>query len=194
MHLGMIGLGRMGASLVRRLSKDGHDCVVYDVNPAAVKALAVGEVQGAASIAELVAKLPKPRAVWVMVPAGVAGKTIEGLAAHMDAGDIIIDGGNSYYRDDILRAKSLQAAGMHYVDCGTSGGVFGEERGFCLMIGGEEQIVKHLDPIFKSIAPGVAAATRTPVRQGDPGPAEHGYLHCGPTGAGHFVKMVHNGI
>jgi 6-phosphogluconate dehydrogenase len=194
MHLGMIGLGRMGASLVRRLSKDGHSCVVYDVNPAAVKKLAAGEVQGAASIAELVAKLPKPRAVWVMVPAGVAGKTVEDLAEHLDAGDIIIDGGNSYYRDDILRAKALKIRDIHYVDCGTSGGVFGEERGFCLMIGGEDKIVKHLDPIFRSIAPGVAAAERTPGNQGDPGPAEHGYLHCGPSGAGHFVKMVHNGI
>jgi len=194
MHLGMIGLGRMGASLVRRLSKDGHQCVVYDVNPAAVKKLAAGEVQGAASIAELVAKLPKPRAVWVMVPAGVAGKTIEELAEHLDAGDTIIDGGNSYYRDDIPRAKALKTRDIHYVDCGTSGGVFGEERGFCLMIGGEDQIVKHLDPIFRSIAPGVAAAERTPGKKGNPGPAEHGYLHCGPTGAGHFVKMVHNGI
>jgi 6-phosphogluconate dehydrogenase len=194
MQLGMIGLGRMGASLVRRLSKDGHDCVVYDVNPAAVKTLAVGKVQGAASIDELVSKLPKPRAVWVMVPASVAGKTIEKLAARMDAGDIIIDGGNSYYRDDILRAKALQNGGIHYVDCGTSGGVFGEERGFCLMIGGEDQIVKHMDPIFRSIAPGVESAERTPGKMGRPGPAEHGYLHCGPTGAGHFVKMVHNGI
>jgi len=194
MHLGMIGLGRMGASLVRRLSKDGHSCVVYDVNPAAVKKLAAGEVQGAASISELVAKLPKPRAVWVMVPAGVAGKTVEELASCMDAGDIIIDGGNSYYRDDILRAKVLKSKEIHYVDCGTSGGVFGEERGFCLMIGGEDRIVKHLDPIFRSIAPGVESAERTPGKQGDPGPAEHGYLHCGPTGAGHFVKMVHNGI
>ncbi len=194
MYLGMIGLGRMGASLVRRLSKDDHRCVVYDVNPAAVKKLAAGEVQGAASIAELVAKLPKPRAVWVMVPAGVAGKTIEKLASCMDAGDIIIDGGNSYYRDDILRAKELKSGGKHYVDCGTSGGVFGEERGFCLMIGGEEQIVKHLDPIFRSIAPGVTAAERTPGKQGKPASAEHGYLHCGPAGAGHFVKMVHNGI
>ncbi len=194
MHLGMIGLGRMGASLVRRLSKDGHRCVVYDVNPATVKKLAAGEVQGAASIAELVAKLPKPRAVWVMVPAGVAGNTVEDLAGHLDAGDIIIDGGNSYYRDDILRAKALKTRDIHYVDCGTSGGVFGEERGFCLMIGGEDKIVRHLNPIFRSIAPGVAAAERTPGKQGDPGPAEHGYLHCGPTGAGHFVKMVHNGI
>jgi len=194
MQLGMVGLGRMGASLVRRLGKDGHSCVVYDVNPAAVKKLAAGEIQGAASLAELVAKLAKPRAVWVMVPAGVAGKTIEELASHMDAGDIIIDGGNSYYRDDILRAKTLRARDIHYVDCGTSGGVFGEERGFCLMIGGEDKIVKHLDPIFVSIAPGVESAERTPKKMGRPGPAEHGYLHCGPTGAGHFVKMVHNGI
>ena len=194
MHLGMIGLGRMGANLVRRLTKDGHQCVVYDVNPAAVKKIAGSGVQGAASIDELVAKLAKPRAVWVMVPAGVAGKTVEELAARMDAGDIIIDGGNSYYRDDILRAKALKRKGIHYVDCGTSGGVFGLERGYCLMIGGEDPIVKHLDPIFKSIAPGVEAAPRTPGKKGSPGPAEHGYLHCGPTGAGHFVKMVHNGI
>ena len=194
MHLGMIGLGRMGASLVRRLTKDGHNCVVYDVDPAAVKRIASRDAQGAASIDELVAKLAKPRTVWVMVPAGVTGKTVEELAACMDAGDIIIDGGNSYYRDDLLRAQALKTRGIHYVDCGTSGGVFGQERGFCLMIGGEEQIVKHLDPIFRSIAPGVEAATRTPGKKGNPGPAEHGYLHCGPTGAGHFVKMVHNGI
>lgn len=194
MHLGMIGLGRMGASLVRRLTKNGHNCVVYDVNPAAVKNIADHDVQGAASIDELVAKLPRPRAVWVMVPAGVTGKTVEELAARMDAGDIIIDGGNSYYRDDLLRAKALKTRDIHYVDCGTSGGVFGEERGFCLMIGGEEQIVRHLDPVFRSIAPGVEAAARTPGRKGNPGPAEQGYLHCGPTGAGHFVKMVHNGI
>jgi 6-phosphogluconate dehydrogenase len=194
MQLGMIGLGRMGASLVRRLTKDGHQCVVYDVNPAAVKKLAVGHVQGAASIAELIAKLTKPRAIWVMVPAAVTGKTIEELDERMDAGDIIIDGGNSYYRDDILRAQALKTKGIHFIDCGTSGGVFGQERGFCLMIGGEVKIVKHLDPIFKSIAPGVEAAPRTPGRKGNPGPAEQGYLHCGPTGAGHFVKMVHNGI
>jgi len=194
MHLGMIGLGRMGASLVRRLTKDGHKCIVYDVTPAAVKKIESHDVQGAASIAELVAKLPKPRAVWVMVPAAVAGKTAEELASHMEAGDIIIDGGNSYYRDDLLRAQMLKTRGIHYIDCGTSGGVFGQERGFCLMIGGEDRIVKHLDPIFRSIAPGVEAATRTPGKKGNPGPAEHGYLHCGPTGAGHFVKMVHNGI
>jgi 6-phosphogluconate dehydrogenase len=194
MQLGMIGLGRMGASLVRRLTKDGHGCVVYDMNPAVVKELAVGHVQGAASIAELVAKLAKPRTVWVMVPAAVTGKTIEELAERMDAGDIIIDGGNSYYRDDILRAQALKTKGIHFIDCGTSGGVFGQERGFCLMIGGEAKIVKHLDPIFKSIAPGVEAAPRTPGKKGDPGTAEQGYLHCGPNGAGHFVKMVHNGI
>ena len=194
MQLGMIGLGRMGASLVRRLTKDGHQCVVYDVSPAAVKKIAGRGVRGSVSIDELVAKLAKPRAVWVMVPAGVAGKTVEELAARMDAGDIIIDGGNSYYRDDLRRAKALKLSGIHYVDCGTSGGVFGLERGYCLMIGGEDEIVKHLDPIFKSIAPGVKAAPRTPGKKGTPGPAEHGYLHCGPTGAGHFVKMVHNGI
>src|SRR5450759_899480 len=194
MQLGMIGLGRMGASLVRRLTKDGHKCVVYDVSPAAVKRIAGRGVRGSVSIDALVAKLAKPRAVWVMVPAGVAGKTVEELASRMDAGDIIIDGGNSYYRDDLLRAKALKRRGIHYVDCGTSGGVFGLERGYCLMIGGEDRVVKHLAPIFRSIAPGDKAAPRTPGKNGTPGPAEHGYLHCGPTGAGHFVKMVHNGI
>lgn len=194
MQLGMIGLGRMGASLARRLTKDGHRCVVYDVSPAAVKRIAGRGVRGSTSIDELVAKLAKPRAVWVMVPAGVTGKTVEDLASRMDADDIIIDGGNSYYRDDILRAKALKPKGIHYVDCGTSGGVFGLARGYCLMIGGEDRVVRHLEPIFRSIAPGVKAAPRTPGKQGTPGPAEHGYLHCGPTGAGHFVKMVHNGI
>lgn len=194
MHLGMIGLGRMGASLVLRLTKDGHQCVVYDVNATAVNKLADGKIQGAASVAELVTKLAKPRAIWVMVPAAVTCKTVEELATHLEAGDIIIDGGNSYYRDDILRAQALKARGIHYVDCGTSGGVFGQERGFCLMIGGEDQIVEHLDPIFRSIAPGVEAAPRTSGKKGHPDPAEQGYLHCGPTGAGHFVKMVHNGI
>jgi 6-phosphogluconate dehydrogenase len=194
MQLGMIGLGRMGASLVRRLTKDGHKCVVYDVSPAAVKKLAGRGVRGSVSFDDMVAKLAKPRAVWVMVPAGVAGKTVEQLASRMDAGDIIIDGGNSYYRDDLERAKALKRSGIHYVDCGTSGGVFGLERGYCLMIGGEDEVVKRLDPIFRSIAPGVRAAPRTPGRNGAPGAAEHGYLHCGPTGAGHFVKMVHNGI
>ncbi len=197
MQLGMIGLGRMGASLVRRLTKDGHQCVVYDVNLDAVKKLAdsgIDAIEAAASLAELVAKLAQPRAVWVMVPAAVAGDTIENLASHLDAGDIIIDGGNSYYRDDISRAQALAKTGLHFIDCGTSGGVYGLERGYCLMIGGEEPIVKHLEPLFKSIAPGAATAQRTPGREGTPDSAEQGYLHCGPTGAGHFVKMVHNGI
>jgi 6-phosphogluconate dehydrogenase len=194
MHLGMIGLGRMGASLVRRLAKAGHPCVVYDVSAAAVKKMAGRGVRGSASIGDLVAKLAKPRAVWVMVPAGVTGRTVLELASHLDAGDIVIDGGNSYYRDDILRAKELGQSGIHYVDCGTSGGVFGQERGYCLMIGGEDAVVRRLDPIFKSIAPGVKSAPRTPGRKSPPGTAEHGYLHCGPAGAGHFVKMVHNGI
>ena len=194
MHFGMIGLGRMGASLVRRLAKAGHKCVVYDVRASAVKKLAGRGVRGSASIDELVARLARPRAVWVMVPAGATGETVDELAACMEAGDIIIDGGNSYYRDDLLRAKALAKRGIHYVDCGTSGGVFGLERGFCLMIGGEDQVVRHLDPIFRTIAPGVGAAPRTPGKKGTPRPAEHGYLHCGPTGAGHFVKMVHNGI
>jgi len=194
MQLGMIGLGRMGASLVRRLARAGHKCVVYDVSAAAVRRIAGRGVRGSVSIEELVAKLAKPRAVWVMVPAGVTGKTVGELASRMDAGDIIIDGGNSYYRDDLPRAEELKRRGIHYVDCGTSGGVFGLERGYCLMIGGEDPVVKHLDPIFRSIAPGARAAPRTPGRKGAPRPAEHGYLHCGPTGAGHFVKMVHNGI
>ena len=194
MQLGMIGLGRMGANLVRRLTRHGHPCVVYDVNPAAVKKIAGRGVRGSVSFDDLVAKLARPRAVWLMVPAGVAGNAVEELALRMDAGDIIIDGGNSYYRDDVLRAKALKRRGIHYVDCGTSGGVYGLERGYCLMIGGEKPVVKHLDPIFKSIAPGVKAATRTPGMQGRATPAEHGYLHCGPSGAGHFVKMVHNGI
>uniref|UniRef100_UPI003F497213 phosphogluconate dehydrogenase (NAD(+)-dependent, decarboxylating) n=1 Tax=Cupriavidus yeoncheonensis TaxID=1462994 RepID=UPI003F497213 len=194
MHLGMIGLGRMGASLVQRLTRDGHTCDVYDVDPSAVKKMVRTGVQGRASIDELVAKLARPRVVWVMVPAAVTGHTIEEVGAHMGEGDSIIDGGNSYYRDDLLRAKALKQKGIHFVDCGTSGGVFGLERGFCLMIGGEAQVVKHLEPIFKSISPGVEAASRTPGRTGTPKSAEHGYLHCGPNGAGHFVKMVHNGI
>ncbi len=194
MQLGMIGLGRMGANLVRRLARAGHRCIVYDVNPAVVTKMAGRGVRGAVSVEELVAKLAKPRAVWVMVPAGVTGKTIDELASHMDAGDVIIDGGNSYYRDDILRATSLKRRGIHHVDCGTSGGVFGLERGYCLMIGGEKSTVKYLDPIFRSIAPGVKAAARTPGRKNNAGTAERGYLHCGAAGAGHFVKMVHNGI
>ena len=194
MHLGMIGLGRMGASLVQRLTKDGHHCVVYDVDSAAVLKLAGHGIQGSASINELVAKLDRPRVVWVMIPAGAAGRTIEELGCHMEAADIIIDGGNSNYRDDLLRAKTLKPKGIHFVDCGTSGGVFGLERGYCLMIGGEEPVIQYLEPIFKSIAPGAMAAPRTVGREGETRPAEHGYLHCGPTGAGHFVKMVHNGI
>jgi 6-phosphogluconate dehydrogenase len=194
MQLGMIGLGRMGANLVLRLAKQGHRCVVYDVNPAAAKKLAGRGIRRSASVAELVTKLARPRAVWVMVPAGVAGAVVEELAGQLDGGDIIIDGGNTCYRDDIQRAKALKRRGIHYVDCGTSGGVFGLERGYCLMIGGEAPTVRHLDPIFRSLAPGVKAAPRLAGRKGSPDPAEHGYLHCGPSGAGHFVKMVHNGI
>ncbi|WP_245664142.1 phosphogluconate dehydrogenase (NAD(+)-dependent, decarboxylating) [Candidatus Propionivibrio aalborgensis] len=190
----MIGLGRMGANLVRRLTKEGHVCVVYDVDPEAVKQTEGPSIQGAASIEALLGKLTKPRVVWIMVPAAVTGETVDKLASLMEAGDIIIDGGNSYYRDDLARAEALKPTGIHYVDCGTSGGVFGLERGYCLMIGGEKQIVRYLDPIFRSIAPGVGAAPRTPGREGTVGQAEHGYLHCGPVGAGHFVKMVHNGI
>ena len=194
MNIGMIGLGRMGASLVRRLSKVGHECVVYDINPAATEQLTGRGIVCTDSLEALVAQLIQPRIIWIMVPAGVVGQTLEALVSHLGAGDIIIDGGNSYYRDDISRADGLKPSGIHYVDCGTSGGVFGLERGYCLMIGGETSIVNYLDPIFKSIAPGVEAASRTPGRKGMPGPVEHGYLHCGTAGAGHFVKMVHNGI
>ena len=194
MQLGMIGLGRMGASLVLRLTNHGHDCVVFDVNPAAVSKIANAKILGSVSIADLVSKLARPRTVWLMVPAGVTGKAVEDVASHMEPGDIIIDGGNSYYRDDILRAETLKSTGIHYVDCGTSGGVFGLERGYCLMIGGENEVVDHLDPIFRSIAPGIDAIARSPGKTGTPDPAEYGYLHCGPCGAGHFVKMVHNGI
>jgi 6-phosphogluconate dehydrogenase len=194
MQLGMIGLGRMGAGLVRRLMRDGHDCVVYDVNETAVKELAADGATGTSSLEDFAAKLTKPRAAWVMVPAAFTGDTVEKVAAVFEKGDIIIDGGNSYYRDDIARAKALEPTGIHYVDVGTSGGVFGLERGFCLMIGGEEKVVKHLDSIFATIAPGVDTAPRTPGRTGAPSAAENGYLHCGPNGAGHFVKMVHNGI
>lgn len=194
MQLGMIGLGRMGANLVRRLTKDGHSCVVYDVNAATVKALAGPDIRRAASLDDFVAKLSRPRVVWVMVPAGVTGKTISDLVPLLAVGDIIIDGGNSYYRDDQVRAKALKLRGIHFVDCGTSGGVFGLERGYCLMIGGDDDVIRHLDPIFKSIAPGIAAAARTVGRDDAAGTEEHGYLHCGPAGAGHFVKMIHNGI
>ena len=194
MQLGMVGLGRMGANLVRRLMRDGHECVVYDLNADAVSELAGEGATGSRSLEEFVSKLDKPRAAWVMVPAGYTGETVEKLADLMDDGDIIIDGGNSYYRDDIDRAEALKPKGVHYVDVGTSGGVFGLDRGFCLMIGGEDDVVQHLDPVFRTIAPGVGGAARTPEKTGEPSPAENGYLHCGPHGAGHFVKMVHNGI
>ncbi|HSO96935.1 MAG TPA: decarboxylating 6-phosphogluconate dehydrogenase [Acidimicrobiia bacterium] len=194
MQLGMIGLGRMGANLVRRLMRDGHQCVAYDVTAAAVKTLADEGATGSSTLADFVAKLAKPRAVWIMVPAGVVDSTLDQLVPLLEDGDIIIDGGNSYYRDDITRAAKLRDHQLHYVDVGTSGGVFGLERGFCLMIGGEDDVVRHLDPLFATIAPGVDAAERTPGKTGAPTTAENGYLHCGPNGAGHFVKMVHNGI
>jgi 6-phosphogluconate dehydrogenase len=191
MQLGLIGMGRMGSNLARRLAGAGHECVVFDANPASVEKIVGHGIVGCSSTDALVAKLARPRAIWLMVPAGVTGQAIEALAAHLDAGDIIIDGGNSYYRDDIERAQALKRKEIHYVDCGTSGGVFGLERGYCLMIGGEAEIVKALEPIFKSIAPGVGAAPRTPGRAGPADAVESGYLHCGGNGAGHFVKMVH---
>jgi 6-phosphogluconate dehydrogenase len=195
MQLGMVGLGRMGANLSRRLMRAGHEVVGYDRTPDVVKSLASEGATAAYSLDELVAKLSKPRAAWVMVPAGaITEKTVHDLAAQMDPDDTIIDGGNTYYRDDIARAKELTKAGVHYVDVGTSGGVWGLDRGYCLMIGGEDEIVDRLRPVFEAIAPGVAAAPRTQGREGPPAPSEQGYLHCGPTGAGHFVKMVHNGI
>jgi 6-phosphogluconate dehydrogenase len=193
-QLGMVGLGRMGANLVRRLMRDGHTCVVYDVSADAVASLESEGAVGASSIEDFVAKLESPKAAWVMVPAAYTGSTVDALAEHLAAGDIIIDGGNSHYHDDIDRAAQLKAKGLHYVDVGTSGGVFGLERGYCLMIGGEDDVVRHLDPLFRTIAPGVEAAPRTEGASGEPSPAEHGYLHCGANGAGHFVKMVHNGI
>ncbi|WP_235608900.1 NADP-dependent phosphogluconate dehydrogenase, partial [Frankia casuarinae] len=194
MQLGMIGLGRMGANLVRRLIRGGHECVVYDVNPEAVKALAAEGATETRSLAEFAAALRPPRAAWIMVPAGLTGETVSALAEHFAPDDVIIDGGNSYYRDDILRAASLVERGIHYVDVGTSGGVFGLERGFCLMIGGEPGVVARLEPLFETIAPGVGTIPRTPGRTGEITQAEKGYLYCGPNGAGHFVKMVHNGI
>jgi 6-phosphogluconate dehydrogenase len=194
MQLGMIGLGRMGAGLVRRLLGDGHECVVYNRTPAPVKALESEGATGASSLADFAAKLTQPRAAWVMLPAGVTGRLVTDLAEHFEADDIIIDGGNSYYRDDIARAKELAAKGIHHIDVGTSGGVFGLERGFCLMIGGEDEPVARLGTVFATIAPGIDTAPRTPGRSGTPATAEQGYLHCGPNGAGHFVKMVHNGI
>jgi 6-phosphogluconate dehydrogenase len=195
MELGMVGLGRMGSNIVRRLLPAGHECVVYDVNSDAVKQLAGEGATGTYSLKEFVAGLQKPRAVWVMVPAGrITEQTVTDLGELMEAGDTIIDGGNSYYRDDIARASRLSRKGIHYIDVGTSGGVWGLERGYSLMIGGEQEPVERLAPLFATIAPGVEAAARTPGRTGEPAPAEHGYLHCGPNGAGHFVKMVHNGI
>jgi 6-phosphogluconate dehydrogenase len=194
MQLGMIGLGRMGANLVRRLQRAGHQCVVYDRNQDAVGQLAGEGAVGAGSLADLVAKLDQPRAAWVMVPAGVAGTVVAELAGLMATGDVVIDGGNSYYRDDVQRAEALAARGLRYLDVGTSGGVFGLERGYCLMIGGDAEVVARLDPLFRTLAPGLEAASRTPGREGDPPPEELGYYHCGPAGAGHFVKMVHNGI
>jgi 6-phosphogluconate dehydrogenase len=193
MQLGMIGLGRMGANIVRRLMRDGHDCVVYDVGPEAVAELESEGATGSLSLEEFVQKLDKPRAAWVMIPAGITERVVMELADLMEPGDIIIDGGNSFYRDDIDRAKTLARKSIHYVDVGTSGGVFGLERGFCLMIGGETDVVTHLDPLFKTIAPGADAAPPTPGRHNG-STASDGYLHCGPNGAGHFVKMVHNGI
>jgi 6-phosphogluconate dehydrogenase len=196
MQLGMVGLGRMGAGIVRRLVKDGHRCVGYDVNPETVgKLTEEGVIDGATELAEFVAKLEKPRAVWVMVPAGhITDSTIESLAAVLEPGDMIIDGGNTHYTDDQRHAANLKQQGIHHVDCGTSGGVWGAERGFCLMIGAEDEVFAHLKPIFTTIAPGLGEAARTPGREGDPSDAEQGFLHCGPNGAGHFVKMVHNGI
>jgi 6-phosphogluconate dehydrogenase len=194
MQLGMIGLGRMGANMVRRLMRDGHECVVFDVSAAAVKGLEGEGAIGATSMPDFVAKLSRPRAAWMMVPAAVVDQTLEQLAPLMETGDIIIDGGNSYYRDDVERAKRLEPKGIDYVDVGTSGGVWGLERGFCQMIGGPDRAVQHLDSVFASLAPKVESAPRTPGREKVGGTAEHGYLHCGPSGAGHFVKMVHNGV
>ena len=194
MQLGMIGLGRMGANMVRRLVRGGHDCVVFDMSPKAVEELAKENATGAASLDDLVKKLHKPRALWLMVPAAAVDKTIADVLPHLEPGDVLIDGGNSYYVDDMRRAKALAPKGIHYVDVGTSGGVWGLERGYCMMIGGEEAVVKRLDPIFAQLAPGVGEIDRTPGREKVGGTAEQGYLHCGPNGAGHFVKMVHNGI
>jgi 6-phosphogluconate dehydrogenase len=194
MQLGMIGLGRMGANMVRRLLRDGHQCAVYDRSPQAVAALEKENATGSASLADLVGKLAKPRALWLMVPAAVVDQTIADLAPLLDDGDILIDGGNSYYVDDIRRAKELAAKGIHYVDVGTSGGVWGLDRGYCMMIGGEQEVVRHLDPIFATLGPGIGEIPRTPGREKLGGTSEQGYLHCGASGAGHFVKMVHNGI
>ncbi|MBJ8343637.1 phosphogluconate dehydrogenase (NAD(+)-dependent, decarboxylating) [Antrihabitans sp. YC2-6] len=194
MQLGMVGLGRMGANIVRRIMKDGHTAVVFDMNADAVKELEGEGAVGSSSMEDFVSKLETPRVVWVMIPAGITGKVIDQVAELLDEGDIIIDGGNSRYHEDIKRSKALAPKGIHYIDIGTSGGVFGLQRGFCLMVGGETPQVQHLDPLLKSIAPGIGVAERTPGREGEPSTSEQGYLHCGPAGAGHFVKMVHNGI
>jgi len=194
MQLGMIGLGRMGGNLVRRLMQDGHHCVGYARSRRSIEQLESEGMTGAGDLADMLSKLEQPRVIWIMVPASVVQATIEGLKPHLSPGDIVIDGGNSYYRDDIDRAADLKKLGVHYVDCGTSGGVWGLERGYCLMIGGEDDAVAHLDPIFKTIAPGEGSAEPTPGRSVADSTAPHGYLHCGPHGAGHFVKMVHNGI
>src|ERR1700704_200517 len=194
MQLGMIGLGRMGANMVRRLLKAGHDGIVFDVSPKAVEGLVQEKAVGASSLADLVKKLTRPRALWLMVPAAIVDDTIAELVALLEPGDILIDGGNSYYVDDIRRAKELAVKNIHYVDVGTSGGVWGLERGYCMMIGGETAVVKHLDQIFSTLAPGAGDVPRTPGREKFDGTAEQGYLHCGPNGAGHFVKIVHNGI
>ncbi len=194
MQLGMIGLGRMGANMVRRLLRGGHQCVVFDRSSAAVASLEGEQATGAASLAEFAGQLGRPRAVWLMVPAAAVDGTIEELLPHLDAGDIVIDGGNSYYVDDIRRARNLADSGLHYVDVGTSGGVWGLERGYCMMIGGDVESVRHLDPIFRTLSPGSGDIERTPGREALTGTAEQGYLHCGPSGAGHFVKMIHNGI
>jgi 6-phosphogluconate dehydrogenase len=193
LQLGMIGLGRMGANLVRRLMRDGHQCVAYDVSPDAVKALTADGAVGASSLSDFVGKLAKPRNVWIMVPAGIVPSTLDNLVPLLDADDVVIDGGNSYYRDDITRASALKESGIHYLDVGTSGGVWGLDRGYCLMIGGDTAAVSRLDPIFRTIAPGAGTVEPTPGRALDE-PASQGYLHCGPAGAGHFVKMVHNGV
>ncbi len=194
MQMGMIGLGRMGANMVRRLMRGGHSCVVFDAQPKAVTALAAEGATGTATMDDFVAKLSTPRVVWLMVPAAVVDETLDELLPRLSAGDVVVDGGNSYYRDDLTRAQRLASAKVHHVDCGTSGGVLGLERGYCLMIGGEPEIVQRLDPIFATLAPGAGSAAKTPGRVGRNPTADQGYLHCGPNGAGHFVKMVHNGI
>jgi 6-phosphogluconate dehydrogenase len=194
MQLGMVGLGRMGANMVRRLMRGGHNCVVFDMSPKSVEELVKENAVGSTSLKDFVSKLTKPRAIWLMIPVGVVDQTIAGIVPYLEAGDILIDGGNSYYIDDIRRAKELAPKGIHYVDVGTSGGVWGLERGYCMMIGGPDAAVKYLDPLLKTIAPGIGDIPKTPGREKMGGTAEQGYLHCGPSGGGHFVKMVHNGI